>query len=91
MLLEARDVTKAFGSFKAVDAASGHGWSRVTFSVSSARMAPASRPSSMPDRRLLGVDLRQGIVFGGHDITKSAAGSPRSSRARPHFSGTADL
>jgi len=32
MLLEARDVTKAFGSFKAVDAASSH-WRKATFSA----------------------------------------------------------
>ena len=68
MLLEARDITKAFGSFK-----------RGRRGLRDAGAGRHSRPDraerrrqihllQLPDRRSA-VDLRQGVLFEGHDIT----------------------
>ena len=89
MLLEARDVTKAFGSFKAVDAAS------VTLEQGDilGLIGPNGAGKSTFFNCLTG-DLPPTsgtVLFEGHDITALHAGSARRARARPHLPGAADL
>ena len=89
MLLEARDVTKAFGSFKAVDAAS------VTLEQGDilGLIGPNGAGKSTFFNCLTGDLLSTSgkVLFEGHDITESAAGGARAARARPHLPGAADL
>ena len=89
MLLEARDVTKAFGSFKAVDAAS------VTLEQGDilGLIGPNGAGKSTFFNCLTG-DLAATsgkVLFEGHDITRAFAGGARATRACPHLSGAADL
>ncbi len=89
MLLEARDVTKAFGSFKAVDAAS------VTLEQGDilGLIGPNGAGKSTLFNCLTG-DLQSTsgqVLFEGHDITAIDAGGTRPSRPRPHLPGAADL
>ena len=89
MLLEARDITKAFGSFKAVDAAS------VTLEQGDilGLIGPNGAGKSTFFNCLTGdlaVDLRQGAVRGPRHHASSAGGA-RAARARPHIPGAADV
>ena len=89
MLLEARDVTKAFGSFKAVDAAC------VTLEQGDilGLIGPNGAGKSTFFNCLTGdlVSTSGKVLFEGHDITDHDAGGARASRACPHLPGAADL
>ena len=90
MLLEAQNVTKAFGAFKAVDDALGLG-----------RGGRDPRPDRAQRRRQ--VDLlqlprpatcrrpRARVHFDGTDVTAPAARGARAARHRPHLPGAAHL
>ncbi len=89
MLLEARDVTKAFGSFKAVDAAS------VTLEQGDilGLIGPNGAGKSTFFNCLTGDLLSTSgkVLFEGQDITRSGAGGARTARPCPHLPGAADL
>ena len=89
MLLDARDVTKAFGSFKAVDGAS------VTLEQGDilGLIGPNGAGKSTFFNCLTGdlVSTSGKVLFEGHDITESDAGGEGATRARPYISGAADL
>ena len=89
MLLEARDVTKAFGSFKAVDAAS------VTLEQGDilGLIGPNGAGKSTFFNCLTGdlVSTSGKVLFEGHDITQHDAGGAGAARARAHLPGAADL
>ena len=89
MLLEARDVTKAFGSFKAVDAAS------VTLEPGDilGLIGPNGAGKSTFFNCLTGdlVSTSGKVLFEGHDITDADAGGEGAARARAHLPGAADL
>ena len=89
MLLEARDVTKAFGSFKAVDAAS------VTLEQGDilGLIGPNGAGKSTFFNCLTGdlVSTSGKVLFEGHDITALDAGGEGAARAGAHLPGAADL
>ena len=89
MLLEARDVTKAFGSFRAVDAASVTLEQGDIFGL----IGPNGAGKSTFFNCLTG-DLASTsgkVLFEGHDITPSSAGGAGAARACPHIPGAADI
>ena len=89
MLLEARDITKAFGSFKAVDSAS------VTLEQGDilGLIGPNGAGKSTFFNCLTGdLPATAGtVLFEGHDITRLTPEAARAARARPHLPGAADL
>ena len=89
MLLEARDVTKAFGSFKAVDAASRDAGAGRHSRPDRAERRRQIHLLQLPDRRS-GVDLGQGAVRRPRHHRPDAGGA-RAARAGPHLPGAADL
>ncbi len=89
MLLEARAVTKAFGSFKAVDAAS------VTLEQGDilGLIGPNGAGKSTFFNCLTGdLETTSGkVLFEGHDITEHDAGGAGAAWLGPHVPGAADL
>jgi ABC-type branched-subunit amino acid transport system ATPase component len=88
VLLEARNVTKAFGSFKAVDAAS------VTLEQGDilGLIGPNGAGKSTLFNCLTGDLLSTSgqVLFEGHDITNLTP-EARATRSRPHLPGPANI
>ncbi len=89
MLLEARDITKAFGSFKAVDSAS------VTLEQGDilGLIGPNGAGKSTFFNCLTGdLPATAGhVFFEGHDITRLTPEERAQARPCPHLPGAADL
>ena len=89
MLLEARAITKTFGSFRAVDG--------VTIGVEPGTILGLIGPNGAGKSTLFNcltgdiLPTAGEVLIEGRDVTRLAAGSAGALRPRPHLPGAADL